>query len=210
MPNDPDVFGEVYLIRNKINGKLYVGQTTNSIQIRWKQHCSSARHRPLCLIDKAIAKHGESSFILETLDRTSDRSSLNERELDWIMKLGAMAPAGYNLRNTAKGQSGWHLSATTKEKLSRALKGSKPSEETCAKMSQAKLGKKLGAEHRAKIAKSNRGIRHCPRKISDEKIEQIRTDDRPGYVIAAELNVSSATISRIKNDWYNRRKRWEI
>ena len=90
------------------------------------------------------------------------------------------------------------------------MKGNKPSEETCAKMSQAKLGKKLGAEHRAKIAKSNRGIRHCPRKFSDEKIEQIRIDDRPGYVIAAELNVSSATISRIKNNWYNRKKRWEI
>jgi hypothetical protein len=31
--------GSIYLITNKINDKKYVGLTTRSIEIRWKEHC---------------------------------------------------------------------------------------------------------------------------------------------------------------------------
>lgn len=29
----------IYLITNNVNGKQYVGQTTKTIEERWKRHC---------------------------------------------------------------------------------------------------------------------------------------------------------------------------
>lgn len=32
--------GEIYLVRSKVTGKMYIGQTCRSFDIRWKQHCA--------------------------------------------------------------------------------------------------------------------------------------------------------------------------
>ena len=37
------VFGVVYMILNLVNGKVYIGQTTKDIQVRWKEHLVAAR-----------------------------------------------------------------------------------------------------------------------------------------------------------------------
>ncbi len=33
----------VYKITNKVNGKMYIGITTRSLEERWGQHCLDAR-----------------------------------------------------------------------------------------------------------------------------------------------------------------------
>ena len=30
--------GYIYMIKNKINGKMYIGQTVKDINIRWRDH----------------------------------------------------------------------------------------------------------------------------------------------------------------------------
>lgn len=32
----------IYFIRNKINGKVYVGKTVQSVEVRWQQHQQAA------------------------------------------------------------------------------------------------------------------------------------------------------------------------
>lgn len=34
--------GEIYLVRSKVTGKMYIGQTCRSFDIRWKQHCADS------------------------------------------------------------------------------------------------------------------------------------------------------------------------
>lgn len=108
----------VYKISNTINSKLYIGQTTKSIQRRFKEHCKKSSKQT---IGKAIQKHGKENFVIEVLFETEDPNLLDEKEKFYIKNLNTMLPSGYN------GDSGGNLrrffSQETKEKLSKACKG---------------------------------------------------------------------------------------
>ena len=36
--------GFIYIIRNTVNSKVYIGQTRVSVDIRWKEHLRHARY----------------------------------------------------------------------------------------------------------------------------------------------------------------------
>lgn len=77
--------GYIYLIENKINGKKYIGQTTRTIEERWKEHCKDSlkkrlEKRPLY---NAINKYGSENFILCLVEEVEE-SLLSEREIYWI------------------------------------------------------------------------------------------------------------------------------
>ena len=48
----------IYVFKNKVNGKMYVGQTQRTFAIRTKQHLS----RQDTYFDKALAKYGLDNF----------------------------------------------------------------------------------------------------------------------------------------------------
>lgn len=71
----------IYKITNKINGKVYIGKTLNSIQKRWREHLIDSKKRrcekrPLY---SAINKYGEENFEIEQIEECS-HDILNERE----------------------------------------------------------------------------------------------------------------------------------
>lgn len=73
----------IYQITNDINGKIYIGKTEESIEKRWKEHCSDykkerCKDRPLY---RAMNKYGIEHFHIEQLEETDDPS---EREKYWI------------------------------------------------------------------------------------------------------------------------------
>lgn len=75
----------IYKITNKINGKVYIGKTLNSIQKRWREHLIDSKKRkcekrPLY---SAINKYGEENFEIEQIEECS-HDILNERECYWI------------------------------------------------------------------------------------------------------------------------------
>jgi len=83
-------YGYIYVITNKINGKRYVGKTTNTIEWRWKQHLSSSLGKKLsdnCTIHKAIRKYGKENFTIEQIDIANSEEDINEKERFWIKKL---------------------------------------------------------------------------------------------------------------------------
>lgn len=65
--------GTIYCITNKINNKMYIGQTARMLQERWKDHLESSRdlnnHRPLYL---AMRKYGIENFSLTILEECSN------------------------------------------------------------------------------------------------------------------------------------------
>lgn len=76
--------GFIYLIRNNINNKVYIGQTINSIATRWAQHKAEAKRGiPDVYFIRALRKYGCDNFTVEQLEECVD-SALDEREQYYI------------------------------------------------------------------------------------------------------------------------------
>lgn len=88
---------DIYIIKNDINNKVYIGQAKDS-QNRFTRHCiPSAGKNDNSLIDKAISHYGKQHFWYEALD--SQIKNYNEREQYWIQHFNSITPNGYNLTN---------------------------------------------------------------------------------------------------------------
>lgn len=144
----------IYLIRNKINQKYYVGQTIQAVEKRWKDHISAAKSalsKYNTYLSRAIRKYGEENFIVETLCECPDLDALDKCEIFFIEFLGSSKVSiGYNM--TLGGREGSFPTPESIEKISNALKGHVLSEETKRKISEAHKGKKLSEEHKKKIS----------------------------------------------------------
>ncbi len=74
--------GFIYIIRNTINNKVYIGQTKTSVDIRWKEHLRHARYGDQ-VINRAMRKYGVDKFYIETLE-ICDISVIDYREVYYI------------------------------------------------------------------------------------------------------------------------------
>lgn len=89
----------IYIIKNDINNKVYIGQSINihkRIQEHfWKSECNkdvsynSALH-------SAIRKYGKEHFYYEILEEC-DASLLDEKERIYITQYNSISPNGYNI-----------------------------------------------------------------------------------------------------------------
>ena len=75
--------GSIYIIRNIINDKVYIGQTTQTIGIRFTNHKMASRTGEDTKFYRAIRKHGEDKFYVQLLERVEIKD-LNDRERYWI------------------------------------------------------------------------------------------------------------------------------
>lgn len=88
--------GAIYVITNHINNKQYVGQTSRTIEKRYKEHLYAAcMESPAMAIDKAIKKYGKDNFSISQLEEC-DNSQLDEKEIYWINELDTYH-LGYNM-----------------------------------------------------------------------------------------------------------------
>ena len=86
---------DIYIIKNDINNKVYIGQTVNPKQ-RWEQYCSLVKHKPNAqVITKAMKKYGIEHFTMSILE--TDVVNYDEREKYWIQKYNSIVPNGYNI-----------------------------------------------------------------------------------------------------------------
>ena len=126
--NDYNYYGLVYLLRNKINGKCYIGQTSRTLEIRFKSYkygkCKS-QTRLYC----ALKKYGWDNFHKELLCYAENQEELNQKEVHCINIFNSIK-AGYNLR---EGGSNGQFSDESKLKMSLSQKGKVKSDETQSK-----------------------------------------------------------------------------
>lgn len=58
----------IYIIKNYINDKVYIGLTTRTVEIRFKEHLKLLKSNQSQLIHRAINKYGKNNFYVETLE----------------------------------------------------------------------------------------------------------------------------------------------
>lgn len=77
--------GFIYKITNNVNGKVYIGQTIQTVKERFYQHCATKCSDSVLnmAIHRAIKKYGKSNFTIEVIEEV-DKDSLNDREKFWI------------------------------------------------------------------------------------------------------------------------------
>ena len=127
----------VYKITNKINNKIYIGQTTHTIEYRLNKHWSEAKcqangKRPNNFFHNALLKYGIENFIIEEVDSAETIEELNEKEIYWINYYNSTnKEIGYNLM--PGGKSGIK-SEETKQKISQKKKENWQNEELAARM----------------------------------------------------------------------------
>jgi group I intron endonuclease len=92
----------IYKIRNKINGKVYIGQTSSTLAAVIKRHCTKTSQ----VIQKAIQKYGFQSFTFRVIDTAPTREVLHEKEQYWIRYYNSIAPNGYNITEGGDGVVG--------------------------------------------------------------------------------------------------------
>ena len=59
--------GFIYIIRNTVNNKVYIGQTKVSVTTRWQEHLRHAKYGDQ-IINRAMRKYGVDKFYVETLE----------------------------------------------------------------------------------------------------------------------------------------------
>ena len=162
--------GYIYKITNKITSMVYIGQTINSLEERWKHHSysnSNCRY-----LSNAIKKHGKNNFEFKLICICFDED-LDRFEIEYIRNMNTLVPNGYNLREG--GNSTRHHSET-KTKISEGLKkyskiiGSNRPFNGCT-------GKALTLEHKSKISKAITGTR-----MSDVAKQKLSSFNKKYYV----------------------------
>jgi group I intron endonuclease len=156
----------IYLIRNRLNGRGYVGQTTQTLDARWWGHCRGAKCRHAEGIDGAIRKYGADNFERSVIAEVATLDELNAAEEFHIQAQNTLTPAGYNIM---RGGNNHRLPEETKQKIRNARLGYVVSAETKAKIAATLTGKKQSAETVAKRVAKNAG-----RKRSAEFCAQMR------------------------------------
>lgn len=126
--------GYIYLITCKTNGKLYVGQTTKTVEDRFREHKNCAimirrasendptlntatvffQHIKTSTLYNAMAKHGVDNFIVETLEEVPD-SELNGAEIAYVEFYDCQLPKGYN--GTSGGDSKYRHTEESIQKM---------------------------------------------------------------------------------------------
>lgn len=148
--------GFIYKTINKINGHIYIGQTTQKGN-HFKYYLGSGR-----LINKAIKKYGKKNFERELLVECSNQDHLNRMERFFIYYLKPY----YNIDIGGTGIG-------------------KMKDETKKKLSDAHKGKKASLETREKMSKSRKGITHTEewkRKIGEANSKKVRTEEQKKHI----------------------------
>ena len=162
--------GKIYLIRNVINGKGYVGQTTLGIGRRFAKHAENSRSGIDVALYRAMRKYGAENFtVIEVA--ACGRELLDDLEKHYIKFYGTASENGHGYNMTAGGDSsrrpkGSRNSEESKTKNSAAHKGMKRpprSEEYRAKQAASHKGKSLSEETKSKIAEAIKGTKKPPR-----------------------------------------------
>jgi group I intron endonuclease len=111
----------VYKITNQVNGKVYIGITTGSIEKRWREHKCAANKGSQLPLYKAIRKYGHEAFSIEQLATADTVEDLKAQEVRFIKELGSFYTDGNGYNMTDGGDGVHFVNRARGEKSGRAV-----------------------------------------------------------------------------------------
>lgn len=137
---------KIYIIKNSVNSKVYIGQTKHKLSYRLKKHFYSAiKQLKKNKFHTAIRLLGIGNFYIEEIESLDNISDLNKREIYWIESYDSIEN-GYN---DQYGGIGGKFTNEVKEKLKNKSTGSlnsfygkKHSQQTKSIMKVKRVGRK--------------------------------------------------------------------
>jgi len=114
----------IYKAENKVNGKVYIGQTIKNIDKRISEHLKSEYSCGI-VFRNALKKYGIQSFEISIIDKGESREELNEKEKYWIKFYNCKVPDGYNLTNGGNGIIGYIFTPEVRKKIGDSIRGKK-------------------------------------------------------------------------------------
>lgn len=162
-----DIVGIIYQIRNKINGKVYIGQTVRSLNDRINDYRRGLGNN---YINNAFNKYGWDNFEFSIIDTALTIQELNNKEIKYIQEFKSnLKEFGYNIECGGRNAI--------------------PDIETLNKMSKSHLGTKQTDEWvNKRIAKAGTddAKKYGIKKTEDEKL--ILSKNSPKYWLGKQRN----------------------
>lgn len=131
------MYGYIYVTTNLINGRKYICQHA-------KPEFDESYYGSGTALKPAIKKYGKENFICKAVDWAKTKEELDQKEIDWIDKCGAVNSDGYyNISYGGYGAGSGRLNHrygkhwSEEEKEYRRVCSSNPSEAARRKMSEA-------------------------------------------------------------------------
>lgn len=150
--------GCVYLLKNLVSDKCYVGQTLN-FEHRWLSHLRDAFvHKSQYPIHRALRKYGELKFS-RTVIHVCAASRLDDAEIRFIKKMRThVSQRGYNQTWGGDGVKGLVFSKASRTQLSNSLKRYYVENPDAVERLRARhTGRIHSSETKAKITAANTG-----------------------------------------------------
>ena len=95
-------FGTLYIIRNTVNSRVYIGKTYQTLEERWNEHVRAALNNGTTKLYFAMRDIGIHNFYIERLG-TYEAGELENKETEYIMMYDSVNN-GYNSTNGGEGQ----------------------------------------------------------------------------------------------------------
>lgn len=194
------MYGTIYKITCVETNKIYIGQTTKTIEKRLLEHFKTSKRTRTykSYLYNAMNTYDKEKFIIESIDFAESKEELNEKEIYWINKLDSRNPSiGYNIQEGGLGGKirsndyvltqkqldsldyGRHLPTSDKQKqqLSERRKGIEVSDVTKSKLREARKHQVFSDETRFKLSISHKGKKLKPKtELQKEVIRQISSN----------------------------------
>ena len=227
MKETKEVYGIIYIIKNKVNNKIYVGQTSSKKGFKGRYPCGGEGIERVFKCHKrnrdnnrtynehllrSIEKYGFDAFeVDEEFDVAYSKEELDKLEDMYIKVYDCMnSDNGYNNK---EGGSHGKYSKESKEKMSENKKGENNpmygkclTEEHKRKLRESRKGVKLTKEHIEQLIKSKKG-----KPLSQEhrdKISKANTGENNGFYGKHHTEETRQKMSEAKkgenNPWYGK------
>ena len=180
----------IYVIRNLVNNKIYVGQTTMRFIKRFWHHrwmLSKNKHDNKHL-QKAWNKYGSNNFEFSVVYVRQNNECLDDKEIQYIRQYNSIEN-GYNIQSGGNVILCSYIPNSSRKKVGEMNR-------------QRLLGSKLSDKTKLKMSKSREGSKNGFAKLTEQDVLQIKQMIQDGYKpkdIYTKFNITYGNFKMIRS-----------